>query len=401
MMNRFFYIVSSTGARVFGWAALGLITIGMFSGCEKKTPPSPPPEVQVMTVAPTNMPIFEEWIGSLDGSVNAQIRAQVTGYLLKQNYREGSEVKKGDALFEIEPRPFQAALDQAKARQAQSAALAVKTGQDVKRYVPLAKEQAISQQELDNAMQADLAAQAQIKSDQAAAETAELNLSFTKVVSPIDGIAGIATAQIGDLVSQSSGLLTTVSTLDPIKVYFSVSEQSYMDFWRRFVSGTNETDLEMQLVLSDGKIYPHKGKFYLADRQVNQNTGTLQIAGIFPNPDLLLRPGQYGRVRVQTQTRTNALAVPQRAVTELQGSYQVVIVEQQNTNAVTHMKPVKVGPRVNNNWIIEEGLKPDDKVVVEGLQQVKEGSNAIVKPFPQPMPSTNAPAASTNNSAKP
>jgi membrane fusion protein (multidrug efflux system) len=347
-------------------------------GCKKKSAPPPPPEVQVITLAPTNVPIFEEWIGTLDGFVNAQIHAQVTGYLLTQNYAEGGEVKKGDLLFQIDPRPFQAALDQANAKLAQDKAQSGKTELDVKRYTPLAKEQAISQEELDDAIQANLAADAQVKADEAAVENAQLNLGFTKITSPIDGLAGIALAQTGDLVGQSGGVLTTVSTLNPIKVYFQISEQSYLNFWRHHAAGSGaETNVELQLIFSDGSVYPPKGKFFFADRRVNPNTGTLQIVGLFSNANLILRPGQYGRVRAQTQTITNALLVPQRAVTELQGTYQVLVVDNQNK---AHIQSVKVGEQIGSNWIIENGLKPGDRVVVEGTQKAKGG--AIVNPEP-------------------
>jgi RND family efflux transporter MFP subunit len=348
------------------------------ASCKKKAAPTPPPEVQVITLAPTNVPIFEEWIGTLDGFVNAQIRAQVTGYLLAQNYAEGGEVKKGDLLFEIDPRPFQAALDQALAKLAQDQAQAGKTELDVKRYTPLAQEQAISQEQLDNAVQANLAAQAQLKADAAAVENAQLNLGFTKIKSPVDGLAGTAQAQIGDLVGQSGSVLTTVSTINPVKVFFQVSEQSYLAFWRRFIVSTNtDQNSSLRLVFSDGSVYPEPGQFFYADRQVNPNTGTLQIFGLFPNPNYILRPGQYGRVRAQTQTRTNVLIVPQRAVTELQGSYQVAVVGE--TNRV-QLQTVKVGDQVGANWIIESGLKSGDRVVVEGTQKAKAG--AIVNPEP-------------------
>ena len=361
--------------------ALVLLTLS----CKRNAPPPPPPpDVQVITVTTTNLPLFEEWIATLDGDVNAQIHAQVTGYLLTQNYKEGSEVKTGDPLFEIDPRPFQAVLDQARAKLEQDKAQKGKTALDVKRYTPLAQDQAISQEELDNAIQADLGADAQVKADEAALESAQLNLGFTKINSPIDGLAGIAQAQIGDLVGQSGSVLTTVSTINPIRVYFQVSEQSYLTFWRRFVKpGETNGSVPLQLIFADGSIYPHPGKFFFADRQVNQNTGTLQIVGLFPNPDNLLRPGQYGRVRARTQMITNAVVVPQRAVNELQGAYQVAVVGESNA---VRLASVKVGDQVASNWIIQSGLQAGDQVVVEGTQKVKPGM--IVNPQPY----TNAPA---------
>lgn len=369
----------------------------MVVGCKKKATPAPPPEVQVITLTPTNVPIFEEWIGTLDGFVNAQIHAQVTGYLLSQNYNEGSEVKRGDLLFQIDPRPFQAGLDQALARLAQDRAQAGKTEEDVKRFTPLAQEQAISQEQLDDAVQANLAADALVKADEAAVENAQLNLGFTKITSPIDGLAGTALAQIGDLVGQSSSVLTTVSTINPIKVYFQVSEQSYLAFWRRLAGSGNADEFPLQLILSDGSVYPQTGKFFYADRQVDPNTGTLQIFGLFPNANFILRPGQYGRVRAQTQTRTNALIVPQRAVVQLQGSYQVTIVGETNT---AHLQPVTVGEQIGSDWIIESGLKPGDRVVVEGTQKAKEGAVVNPKPFGTETNQTDQAGTQTNSAAQ-
>jgi RND family efflux transporter MFP subunit len=371
--------------RVFAWKYprglffLTFLALAVTVGCKKKPTPPPPPEVQVIAITPTNVPIFEEWIGTLNGFVNAQIRAQVTGYLLSQNYTEGSEVKKGDLLFQIDPRPFQATLDQAKAKLAQDQAQLDLTALNVKRYVPLAKEQAISQQELDDAVQANLGMAAQVKADEAAIENAQLNLGFTKITSPIDGLAGIAQGQIGDLVSQSGTVLTTVSTINPIRVYFQVSEQSYMSFWQHLAgSGSVKEDFPLELIFSDGSIFPEKGKFFFADRQVNSNTGTLQIAGLFPNPSFLLRPGQFGLVRAQTHTVTNALLVPQRAVTQLQDSYQVTMVDDQNK---AHIQPITVGEQIGSNWIITSGLKSGDRVMVEGAQKVSEGAAVNPKPF--------------------
>jgi membrane fusion protein (multidrug efflux system) len=381
-------------------AALFIFFAGfLLVGCKKKTPPPQPPEVQVITAATTNVPIFEEWIGTLDGFVNAQIRAQVTGYLLTQDYAEGSEVKKGDELFKIDPGPFQAVWDQAEAKLAQDKAQAEKTQLDQNRYTPLAKEQAISQEELDDAVQANLGAKAQVKADEAQIETARLNLGFAKITSPIAGIAGVALAQIGDLVGPSGNVLTTVSTVDPIRVYFQVSEQSYESFWRHYIGAvdTNGT-VVLDLILSDGSRYPEKGRFFFADRQVNPNTGTLQIVGLFSNANYMLRPGQYGRVRAQTQTLTNALLVPQRAVTELQGTSQVTLMNETNT---VHLQSVSVGDQIGSNWLIKSGLKPGDRVVIEGTQKVKEGQVVNPKPFEvvtnQTAPQTNSGTANQTN----
>lgn len=374
------------GALLALWLAL-ILSVGASSCKKKQAASAPPPEVQVVTVTPKDVPITSEWIGTLDGYVNAQIRAQVTGYLLTQNYVEGSQVKKGDLLFQIDPRPFEATLDQAKGNLAQAQAQLGRTQLDVKRLAPLAKVNAISQQELDNAVQANLAAEAQVKSAQAAVENAQLNLNFTKVTSPIDGVAGLAQAQIGDLVGPNSGPLTAVSVVDPIKVYFNVSEQQYLNYRRQHTDPTerqaHEQELELELILADGSIYPQKGKFLFVDRQVDVNTGTLRITGAFPNPNFVLRPGQFARVRAKTQERKGALIVPQRAVTELQGSYQIDIVDEQNK---VHVVPVKVGAQIDSNWIIEEGLKPGQRVIVEGIQKVKEGMVVNPKPFEQPHP---------------
>jgi membrane fusion protein (multidrug efflux system) len=369
----------------------------LFCGCTKKAPPpAAPPVVEFITASPTNVATTQEWIGTLEGSVNAQIRAQVTGYLISQNYKEGTEVQKGQALFEIDPRPFQAVVGQVQAKLAQDEAQLHKTELDVKRYTPLAKDQAISQEDLDNAIQANLAAQAQVVADRASITNAELNLSFTKVMSPIRGIAGIALAQIGDLVGPNGNVLTTVSTIDPIRVYFPVSEDSYLRFWRLLLDpeNANREQLKLQLVLGDGTVYPHPGKFFIADRQVNASTGTLLIGGLFPNPKLLLRPGQYARVRAQTETKTNVFLVPQRAVLEMQGTKQVSVVGDDNKS---HVKPVVTGEQVGSDIIIEQGLAPGDRLVIEGVEKAKEGTAVNPQPY-SPTKSTNqAPAPPTGN----
>ena len=358
----------------------------LFSGCKEKPAPTAPLQVQVVTVTPRDVPLYQQWIGTLDGYPNAQIRAQVSGYLIKQDYVEGSEVKKGDLLFEVDPRPFQAALDQALGKLAQDQAQYGKTELDVKRYTPLAREQAISQEELDDAVQAKLMAGAAIQADKAAVESATLNLEFCKITSPIDGIAGTAQAQIGDLVGPGGAVLTTVSTIDPMRVYFSISEQSYLAFCHQFTNAAERAayrvDMELQLILSDGSTYPAPGKWLFTSRQVDVNTGTLQIAGLFPNPDYILRPGQYAHVRAKTETRHRAILLPQRAVTELQGSYQVATVDAENK---AHIKSVQVGEQVGNDWLIEKGLEPDERVVAEGTQRAKEGTVVDPQPYPAQM----------------
>jgi membrane fusion protein, multidrug efflux system len=350
----------------------------------------------VAQVQKEDVPIYAEWIGTLDGLVNADVRAQVTGYLLKQGYQEGAFVKQGQLLFQIDPRPFQAALDQAQGQWAQAnAALANaeavqrRTELDVQRYTPLAKEQAASQQDLDNSVQNNLAAlatvetaKAQIKTYEAAVETAKINLNFTRLVAPIDGIAGQAQLQVGALVTPGSGVVTSVSTVDPIKVYFTVSEPQYLSWRRRFPTEESrlqaDKELRLQLILADGSTYPHEGKFYFADRQVDQSTGAIRIAGLFPNPNNILRPGGYGKVRAVIRTQPGALLVPQRAVSELQGGYQVAVVGSDNK---VDVRTVAVGDRVDNRWIIASGLNPGDKIVVEGVQRMHTGIRVNPKPF--------------------
>ncbi|HWD21330.1 MAG TPA: efflux RND transporter periplasmic adaptor subunit [Verrucomicrobiae bacterium] len=362
-----------------------LAAILLSGGCKKKAPPpAPPPKVEVISVTPRDIPIYREWIGTSEGYVTAQIRPQVSGYLMTQNYVEGSAVKKGDTLFQIDPRPFEATLAQYNAKLAQDQAQLVKTEMDVKRFTPLAKDGAVSQEEVDDAIQANLAAAAAVKADQAAIENGQLNVGFTKITSPIDGVAGLALAQIGDLVSPGGTVLTTVSTLDPLRVYFSVSEQFYLDHRRQFATPEERTrhqaNLEFQLILADGSVYAHPGKFFFENRQVDVGTGTIQLAALFPNPEGLLRPGGYARIRSKSDVMTNALALPQRAVTELQSAYQVAVVGVSNK---IHIQSVKVGEQVGAEWIIEEGLHPNDRVVAEGTQKAREGMVVDPQPFDQ------------------
>jgi membrane fusion protein (multidrug efflux system) len=379
-----------TNLIVFQAVAMGLL----FFGCKEKTPPTPPPQVEVVTVTPQDVPIYQQWIGTLDGYPNAQIRAQVSGYLTRQDYAEGGAVKKGDLLFEIDPRPFQAVLDQALAKQEQDEAQYGKTQLDVKRFTPLVREQAISQEQLDDAVQADFAAKAAIQADKAAVESAALNLGFCKIISPIDGIAGTALAQIGDLVGPGTAVLTTVSTIDPMRVYFNINEQSYLAFYHQYTNAAEraaqQEQMQLQLILSDGSVYPLPGKWLFTSRQVDVGTGTLQVAGLFPNPDFILRPGQYALVRARTETRRGAILLPQRAVMELQGAYQVVIIDSENK---AHLKSVQVGEQMGNNWLINKGVEANDRVVAEGTQRVKEGT--LVVPQPYPAGTTNAPPPMT------
>ena len=370
----------------------------ILAGCGKEKTRTPSkPEAQYIVVQPTNVVIFEEWVGTMDGLVNAQIRAQVTGYLQSLNYAEGSRVKEGDLLFQIDPRPFQATLDQAEARLAQDKAQQEKAELDVKRYTPLADEHAISQETAINAVQANLAAKAQVQADVAAVENARLNLGFTRITSPVGGVAGIALGQIGDLVGASGALLTTVSTIDPIKVYFQVNEASYLDFWQRYVSNmdTNASDFSLELILSDGSVYQHRGRLYSADRQININTGTLQIVTVFPNPENLQRPGQYARVRAQVGAMTNIFEVPQRAISQLQNLYQVAVIGVSNK---VHVQAVRVGRQIGSDWIVEQGLHEGDHLVVEGLQRAIEGTVVAPVELGSAPPNPGSAAASTNAS---
>jgi membrane fusion protein (multidrug efflux system) len=358
-----------------------VFTLLLSSGCGNKNvsaAAAPPPNVQVVEVIQRDVPVYHEYLATLDGYVNAQIQPQVSGYLIKQNYREGTLVSRNQVLFKIDPRPFQAIVDQAKAQLAQAEAQLGKTQLDVQRDTPLAKEKAIAQSQLDNDIQANLAAKATVEADKAAVEQAELNLEFTNVRSLIDGIAGIASGQVGNLVSPQI-LLTTVSQLEPIKAYFTVSEQQYLAFVKRnptvAAREARERQFELGLILADGSTYPRKGKFYAADRQVDIQTGAIRLAALFPNPDNVLRPGQFGRVRFISYIRAGALLVPQKAVIELQGSYQVAVVG--NDNKVT-LKTLKVGERTGAMWIVDEGLKSGERVVVEGVQKVRD--SMLVKP---------------------
>src|SRR5215813_6669069 len=432
-----------------------LIIFAVIIGASRSNKPvqakSKPLDVEVVKVKQEDVPIYSDWIGTTEGIVNAEIKAQVTGYLLRQDYQEGSFVKKGQLLFEIDPRPFQAAVDQAsgevaqfegqlqqansqvaqaeaqvaqangqllqsQAQVAQAKANEVKTQLDVNKYAPLAEQRAVTQQEYDNAIQGNSVAKAQVEAAKAGVETAraqlraanaqigtakaaiktvqgqienaragvrtaQLNLGFTRIVSPIDGIAGIASAQVGNLVNKDTPALTTISTVDPIRVYFTLSEQEYLNFTKRNLidarRGASVAQIELELILSDGSPYPQKGSFYFADRQVDPKTGAIRMAGLFPNPGNVLRPGQYGRVRAVTSTKTDALLIPQRAVSQLQGGYQVAVVGSDNK---IQIRGIKVGERAGELWIVEEGLKAGENVVVEGIQRVKAG--AVVNPKP-------------------
>jgi membrane fusion protein (multidrug efflux system) len=412
-MKRNQRIVAVTAALL---AAAGIIFVISRSKTTEAAAPQAPRTVEVAAVEERDLPIQREWIGALDGLVNADIKAQVTGYLLRQDYQEGSLVRKGQLLFEIDPRPFQAAVDQATGQLAQARAqlaqakaglvqaqAQLQTAEanqrraqlDVDKYTPLVKEQAVTQQDLDNASQTNQAnkaqvaaaeaqaetskaqieaAQAGVKTAEAALETTQVNLGFTKLTSLIDGIAGRATVQVGNLVGPAGNAITSVSTLDPIKANFTVSEQEYL----RLARADTLHKLQLKVILADGSEHPHPGRFSFADRQVDPNTGAIQMTALFPNPGSILRPGQYAKVRAVVGIDQGALLVPQPAVTELQGSYEVMVVGQDHHVTV---RPVKAGERVGTMWVIDEGLKPGETVVVVGQQALKPGNAVTTKPF--------------------
>jgi membrane fusion protein (multidrug efflux system) len=346
------------------------------AGCgkEQKAAPPPPPAVEVSEVIRKDVPIYTEWVGTTDGLVNATIQAQVTGYLVKQNYREGERVQKGQVLFEIDPRTFQAAVDAAKGSLAQAEARWETAKANLQRIRPLAAKNAVSQKDLDDNIGAEQSTRASVESAKAQLDAAQLNLGFTRIASPVDGIAGIAKAQVGNLVGPGQiQELTAVSTVDPIKAYIAISEQEYMKFRRKQGEKTAENSAEaipLELILADGTVYPHKGRFYLADRQVDVKTGTIRLGALFPNPGNLLRPGQYGTVRATMETKKGALLVPQRAVTEVQGKFLVAVVGADNA---VELRPVTPAERVGSLWVIDKGVKPGERVVVEGVQKVKTG----------------------------
>jgi len=348
-------------------------------------PPAHAPLVQVASVVQKNVPIYGEWVGTLDGYLNAQIQPQVMGYLIKQDYREGSFVHKGDVLFEIDPRPFKAVLDQARAQLAQAKAQLGAATLNVKRDIPEAQAQAIPQSQLDNDTQAKLAAEAAVEAAQAAVEQAQLNLGYTMVRSLVNGIAGVAQVQVGNLVTQST-VLTAVSQVNPIKVYFPISGVEYLQIADRVGRGTvnllsGADSIPLDLVLANGKTYAYRGKILFANRQMDTQTGTIQIVGAFPNPGDILRPGQTCRVRAMTELARGALLVPQRAVTELQGGYQLAVLQPGNRIVV---RTVEVGERVGNMWIITQGLKLGERVVAEGTQAVRDGMVVTPEPYSSP-----------------
>jgi len=350
----------------------------LLTSCAKK-PAGPtnasPLQVEVTTVEKRDVTLYGDWVATLDGYVNAQIQPQVSGYMIKQDYREGSVVESGQVLFEIDPRPFQATLDQAEGQLAQARAQLALADINVKRDTPLAQAHAIAQSQLDNEVQQQASQGAAVRTAEANVEQAQLNLGFTRVHSLVTGIAGRAMTQVGNLVSQSTAL-TTVSQVNPIKVYFSISEQEYLGLSGRVKAGgkadllNSGNAIPLELTLGNGSIYPYKGRIVFVDRQVNSQTGTIQIAGSFPNPQNLLRPGQFGRIKAETDVRHDALLIPQRAVNELQGSYQVAVVDSNNN---VQIRSVALGPQLGSDLIITSGIKPNERVVTEGVSKLKDG----------------------------
>jgi membrane fusion protein (multidrug efflux system) len=364
-------------------ALLGLIAI--LCGCQKKEAlPPPPPTVEVVAVEQKDVPIYHQVVGTVEGEVNATISAQVTGYLLSRRYQEGSHVTNGQVLFQIDPAPFNAALEKSKSQLVQAQATQERWALTVTRYKPLAATQAISQQELDNAVQNDKAAQADVEAARAAVQQAELNLGFTTIRSPVDGLAGLASpqAQVGNLVGPNSGPLTTVTMIDPIRVYFSISQRLMIEIQERLLAAGKSLNANegppLELTLANGAVYPLRGKVRFKNNQVDIGTGTVRVVGEFPNPDSLLIPGMFVSVRALLTTQKGALVVPQRAVTEMQGRYLVAVVGADNKVSI---RPVTTGTRVEQEWVIKGELKPGDKVVAEGMQKVRDGAQVNPVPF--------------------
>jgi RND family efflux transporter MFP subunit len=392
-----------THRRWFTIAASGALILILFAaGCSRKAAPAGPaaPEVLVTTVTPKDVPRILERVATLDGFINANINAQVQGYIISRDYQEGSVVKKGDLLFQIDPRPFEAALAQAKATLAKDQANLAKAEADEKRAQDLFNKKVISDQERDTAVAAAGSNRANVQADEAAVKQAELNLGYTKITAPIDGVAGFANNQVGDLVGPSTGPLTTISQIDPIKAIVTAGEGPFTDFVSRHPDQKEREayikSLDFQLILGNGEVYPQKGTFYALDRNLDPKTGSIRYYVTFPNPGNILRPGQFGKVRFVADMKKGAMVVPQEAVTELQGSYQVAVVDQNNKVSI---RPVKTGERIGALWEVTDGLKPGDRVVVQGLQKAREGSTVTVKEWTPPADKTAAATPTSSPSA--
>ena len=373
---------------------LGLLLCFVFalSGCDDAKVPQqapPPPIVQVVETIQRDVPIYREWVGTLDGMVNAEIRAQVTGYLIKQHYREGDLVRKGQLLYEIDPRTFQAAVDAAKSSLAREEAMLTTARLELDRIRRLLPQNAVSVRDRDAAVGREATAAADVLTAKASLQKAQLDLAFTKIASPIDGISGISKAQLGNLVGPSSGseVLTTVSKVDPIRVYISISEQEYLAFHRRNPNGAEGRGTGMELILADNSLHSERGQVYFADRQVDAKTGAILLATLFPNPGNLLRPGQFARVRAMTRMQRGAVLVPQRAVSELQGMAQLAVVKPDNT---VEFRKVRAGERVGPLWVIDDGLRPGERIIVEGIQKVRPGMPVTPQPYTTPPETSHA-----------
>jgi membrane fusion protein (multidrug efflux system) len=388
MRARHFGFASDKGAmKRFVFVSAIMFAALLLIGCGRKSQQTAPPpaEVLVTTVQPQDVPRVLERVATLDGFINANINAQVQGYIISRDYKEGSVVKKGDLLFQIDPRPYQAALAQAKGTLAKDKANQVKAEADEKRAYDLFKKKVISDQERDTAIAAAGSSRANVEADQAAVDQAELNLGYTKITAPINGLAGFANKQVGDLVGPTTGPLTTVSQIDPIKAVVTAGEGPFTDFVSRHPDATERNayikTLNFDLILGNGELYPHKGKFYALDRSLDPKTGSIRYYVTFPNPGNILRPGQFGKVRFVADVKKGAMVIPQEAVNELQGGYQVAVVDEHNKASI---RPVKMGERIGAMWEVTDGLKPGDRVIVQGAQKVREGSPVTVKQWTPP-----------------
>ena len=383
------------------FAALLMLTASACKKAASMATPPPPPTVVIAQVIEKDVPLYSEWVGTTEGFVNAQIHPKISGYLLKQNYKDGDHVTSGELLFQIDDREYKAAQDQALGNLAQVQAELKRHQQDLVRYTTLYKAAVISRQEFDTQTQNTRASAAQVQAAQAAVETAKLNLQWTRVISPIEGVAGIAKAQVGDLVGPTT-LLTTVSQLDPIKVAFPISEREYLHFAERIKlheeKGVRKNEPVLQMILANGEPYKYPGHFYVANRQVNVQTGTIEIQGLFPNPEYILRPGLYAKIRVAADTKRGALLVPQSAVIETQGQSQVAVVGSDNR---VDLRTVKTGKEAGELRIIEDGVKPGDRVIIEGLQKVSDGMEVTPRPAPAEPDAAGSPALPAGESAAP
>ena len=382
-------------------AALAMTVAALMAACAEPPPaaPPPPPEVLVADVVQRDVPVYLELVGQTQGYQDVEIRARVEGYLTNMAFQEGSLVRKGDLLYEIDRLPLQAILAEARANQATAEAQLAKANNDVARYKPLVAKQAVSQRELDDAVALQDASRSQVEAAKAAVEKATLDLSYTRITAPISGLVGTTLVKTGNLVGRGeSTLLTTISQIDPALFRVGITEADYLLVARRVLGGGQKAGQQanIQLTLADGSVYPHPGKVNVIDRAVDATTGTLGIQLLYPNPDLLLRPGQYGRARVLLDNKVGALLVQQRAVQELQNLYSVAVVDGSGKVA---FRNVKVGPRVDSLWVIEDGLTASDKVVVEGLQRIQDGMTVTAKPAP-PMPASTGAATVTAGEAK-